>query len=118
MTKYFIIIGLSLLLNSCYYDAENLLYSGGNNCDSIKGLYSTEVKPLIDKKCISCHNTSNQSGNINLDNYNGVKNNSGKIFGSISHSSGNSPMPKGEPKMSDCEIKKVQLWISNGSLNN
>lgn len=107
-----------MLLYSCYYDAENLMYSDGSNCDSIKGIYSTEVKPLIDKKCISCHNTSNQSGNVNLDTYTGVKNNSGKIFGSISHTGGNSPMPKGEPKMSDCEIKKVQLWISNGSPNN
>jgi hypothetical protein len=42
----------------------------------------------------------------------------GKLYGSIAHQAGFSPMPKNGAKLSDCEITQVQRWIAAGSLNN
>ena len=42
----------------------------------------------------------------------------GTLYGSISHSTGFSPMPKGMSKMTPCQIAAVKKWIDNGMLNN
>ena len=44
--------------------------------------------------------------------------NAAKILTSINHSTGVSAMPKGEPIMPICEIKKFQKWVDNGTPNN
>jgi hypothetical protein len=32
-------------------------------------LYETKVRPVLEKRCIECHNTGNTKGGVNLDNY-------------------------------------------------
>ncbi len=112
----------TLLISSCYYDKESDLYPSTTttNCDSIKGQFALEVKPLIDNQCKSCHNGNLTQGGINLDGYDNVKNATlnGKVLETIRHDNGVSPMPQGTPKLSDCDIKKVTLWKTAGAPNN
>lgn len=98
--------------------AKNNSCSG--RCDTAIFTYSGAVKPLMDNKCVGCHNPSNLGGNINLSTYDAVKivALNGKLYGSVSHQSGYSPMPKNAAKLSDCEIIQIQKWITSGSLNN
>ena len=118
MIKYLLII-LVLVVQGCYYDAENDLYPFSNtNCDSVKGTYSTEVLPLMETKCKSCHTGASAGGGILIENYDQTKANAAKILTSINHSTGVSAMPKGEPIMPICEIKKIQKWVDNGTPNN
>lgn len=42
----------------------------------------------------------------------------GKLYGSISHASGYSPMPQGAAKMTDCQLATIKKWIDSGSPNN
>lgn len=89
-------------------------------CDTAVFTYALAVKPIMDNKCVGCHNPANLGGNIDLSTYAAVKTSAltGKLYGSIAHQTGFSAMPKGAAKLSDCEITQVQKWIANGSLNN
>ena len=90
------------------------------NCDTSVFSYSGAVKNTIQNKCVGCHNPAALGGNVDLSTYNGVKTVAinGKLYGSITQQSGYSAMPKNSAKLSDCEIKQIQKWISAGTLNN
>jgi mono/diheme cytochrome c family protein len=90
------------------------------SCDTSVFTYSGAVQSIMSNKCVGCHNPSNLGGNIDLSTYTAVKavGLNGKLYGSIAHQAGYSPMPKNAAKLSDCEITQVQKWISAGSLNN
>ncbi|ULQ55131.1 hypothetical protein KJS94_10815 [Flavihumibacter rivuli] len=81
--------------------------------------YSTRVQPILNNKCTGCHNNNLASAGINLTNYTGVRTVAlnGKLYGSIAHLAGYSPMPQGS-KLPDCEIATIKKWIDNGSPNN
>lgn len=89
-------------------------------CDTAVFTYSGAVKPIMDAKCAGCHNPANLGGNIDVSTYTSLKvvALNGKLYGSVSHQPGYSPMPKNSAKLSDCEIRQIQLWISAGALNN
>ena len=82
--------------------------------------YAAAVKPLLDTKCVGCHNAGSLGGGVNLSAYASTQTVAlnGKLFGSINHSAGYSPMPKNSAKLSTCEIRQVQRWIQAGALNN
>lgn len=89
-------------------------------CDTAVFTYSGAVKPLMDNKCVGCHNISNAGGGIDLSSYAGVRTVglNGKLYGSVANQPGFSPMPKNSPKLSDCEIRQIQKWVGAGALNN
>ncbi|MFM8591889.1 MAG: c-type cytochrome domain-containing protein [Sphingomonadales bacterium] len=94
--------------------------SCGSSCDANVFTYSGAVKPMLDTKCVGCHSATSPGGTINLSTYALVRTVAlnGKLYGSIAHQAGYSPMPKNSAKLSDCEITQVQRWIAAGSLNN
>ena len=89
-------------------------------CDTTNVTYAGSIKPLISTYCQGCHSGSNPGGGINLTTYDGVKAIalSGQLYGSVAWLGSYSPMPQNANKLSDCNIKKIQIWINNGSLNN
>lgn len=111
------------ILSGCYYDSEEALYGTPNTvCDVTVTKFSTEVKPILQSSCLTCHSNSAASGSgagIKLQDYADVKTqvSNGKLVGSIQHSSGFSAMPKGGGKLSDCNILVINTWISKGALN-
>lgn len=92
------------------------------DCDTTNVTFSGSVMPLMSLKCTGCHSGSTPSGSIALTNYAQVKAavTNGKLVGSILHQSGYfaMPYPTGSPLMPACDIRKVQIWIANGALNN
>lgn len=89
-------------------------------CDTALFTYSGAVKPIMEAKCAGCHNPANLGGSIDVSTYTAVRAVAlnGKLYGSIAHQPGFSPMPKNSAKLSDCEITQIQKWINAGSLNN
>jgi len=82
------------------------------------------VKPVIDNNCLSCHNTNVTNGGINLDGVARVKtcaetmrNGIPLLSGVIRHTTGFSAMPPGS-SLNECNIRKIELWISQGRLDN
>ena len=107
------------LILGCKYDNEEDLYPD-NSCITIDMSYSNDISPILQNyNCISCHNTVNPQGGVNLEGYNQTKvwvDNS-RLAKSINHN-GASPMPKDQAKMDTCDIKKIESWISDGARNN
>jgi cytochrome c5 len=116
-----LILTMLYVLLGCYYDKEEILYPGLNNCTpSANPLFSADVLPVLNSKCNNCHRGPSASAGIKLDTYTEVLKyvNNGSLMGSINHLSGFSPMPKNTGKMSQCEIDQIQNWINAGKLNN
>jgi len=111
------------ILSGCYYDSEEALYGTPNTvCDTSVTKFSTEIKPILQSNCLTCHSNASAIGNgggIRLQDYADVKTqvNNGKLIGSIEHRAGFSAMPKGGGMISDCNILIINTWITRGSLN-
>lgn len=91
-----------------------------NRCNTSVFTYSGAVRPLLDSKCVGCHGGTAPSGGVNLADYSNTRTwaLNGRLYGSIAHQTGFSPMPKNSAKLSDCEIQQVQQWIQAGAQNN
>lgn len=119
-----LIISCVVFISSCYYDKEDLLYGSANSrpCTDSTGIvsYSQKVVPMLQQQCYSCHTGSFPSGGIVMGTYATDKaiGQNGKLYGSVNYSSGFSPMPKGMPKMSNCQIATIKKWIDAGMPNN
>jgi putative hemolysin len=119
----FAIASLMFLLPACYYDKEDMVYptGGGGTCDTVAMKYSVDVVNILSTYCYKCHGgTAALGGGFVFDNYTGIKSmvNNGKLLKAINHQPGASAMPKGDPKLSDCNIAKITAWVNNGAPNN
>lgn len=120
---FLILIVIPMVITiGCFNDSEEKLY-GQNSCDTTAVSYSQDIYPIMVSYCLNCHNQDNSSGlggNVNLEGYTQLKIyvDNGDLLSSVSHDGNASPMPKGGPKLSDCEIQKISAWISDGSLDN
>lgn len=89
-----------------------------NLCES-EGLYLSEVEPIINLNCNSCHSSGGSADFILLDTHSDLVANSSTLMAAIKHDGGGvSVMPAGAPKLSDCDIQTIQKWIDSGKLNN
>lgn len=115
---------IALLLQvACYYDKEEKLYPDENdpsNCDTTLVTYSGFIAPLLQTKCLVCHSAAASLGNVVLEGYAAAQQyaSNGKLYGSVNHSAGFSPMPQGGGKLPACDIAKVKKWIDDGAPNN
>ena len=114
-----IVLCISTCFSSCYYDVEEELYPY-TGCDTTNVTYKTRIQPILQNNCIVCHNASLNSGNLNFENFADVKSiaDDTRFYGAVTHAEGYSPMPKGGNKLTDCEIRNIRIWISDGALNN
>lgn len=123
-TLFFLLLLISAYslfsLNSCVNNKKEVLFG----CDSTNIKYATIVAPILVNNCYQCHSASNSptlGSGINLEGYNNVRNwvnpnspDGGILLVDIT----TGRMPKNLPKLSDCDIAKMNNWIKNGALNN
>ena len=112
---------ISLLFSSCYYDVEEDLYPANSPCDTTAVTFSSTVVSILQANgCTGCHSGGTPSGNISLIGYTKIKTvaQNGKLFGTIDHQPGFSPMPQGGNKMTTCNINRIKAWIDAGAPNN
>ncbi len=121
MKKLLYLSSVLLIFSSCYYDKADLLYPSSMTCDTLKTVsYLTDVVPIFQQQCNSCHSPSSPGGGIVMGNYTADKviAQNGTLYGSIAHLSGYSSMPKGTTKLTNCQIATIKKWIDAGSPNN
>lgn len=121
--RYLFYLAVTLLMlefNGCYYDNEIELYPSITDCDTLNVTYSGVISPIMSVNCNSCHGEVDPSGNVRTDNYNGLSiiANNGKLWGVVNHENGFVFMPKDRPQLSECDLKKIKIWINAGALNN
>ena len=111
-------LSITLLLSGCYYDKEEALYPDlPDGCDTINISYSNHIAPIMVNNCNACHGGNFPDAGVRTDNYTDLKQlaNNGPLWGVVNHESGYSPMPKDKPKLSDCYLKQINIWVENGS---
>lgn len=117
----FISLPLLLVLSCSKISEDKLNNNSGNTCDTANIKYTTNVTPILQANCYSCHGNGNTdgSGGIGLDTYAGLKKyaDNGFLQGNITHAPGYIGMPYGRPKLDDCSINKIIDWINRGAKN-
>ena len=112
----------ALLVVACKHEIPLSDKDGDNTdtCGITDFSYSTAIAPLLNTNCTRCHNATTTRGGINLSNYDGVKAVAinGRLMGSIKKETGYKPMPPGNNKLQDCQIRQIEKWVQAGSLNN
>ncbi len=111
------ILAAAMVFGSCYYDVEEELYPS-LDCTTSGATYSSVVEPIIRANCYNnCHNAATNIANITLEGYANLKVyvDNGQLLGAIKHSAGFSPMPKNAAKLVDCNIAKIEAWITAGA---
>ncbi len=123
ITGLFVFIISIFFISSCYNDKEDLLYGNPNApcTDTTTNIsYSQYVVPVLRQYCYNCHTGGFPSGGISMGTYANDKAiaQNGKLYGSIHHSPGYSPMPQGMPKLTNCQVANIKKWIDAGIPNN
>jgi len=119
-----ILLMIFFITYSCYYDSEEYLFPTLNSqCDTLNVTFSGSITPILMNKCMACHSNNTAAsfgGNIRLEDYADVKARADdqRLYGSIAHEQGYSPMPQGSPRLSDCNIATFRIWIFSGAPNN
>ncbi len=113
-----ILFFLSIFLSSCTFDNEEDLLED-YICDSI-GLVYSDLTNIFNGICEQCHGAAISYNGIRMDTYENVRSsvNTGKVVPAINHEPGSPQMPNGLPKLSDCNIKKIEAWINAGMPEN
>lgn len=116
----FPLVLISFLTTSCSYENESELFGEPGDCDTFDMSYQNDVLPILESRCITCHNNQDKTGGVVLEGYTEVKVyvSNGKLIGTIKQLPGFSPMPQGSGPISDCNIATIESWISDGSPNN
>ena len=105
-----------LIFTSCYYDNEEELYP----CKAGGMSYSSDITPIIENNCYTCHDQANNQGGVTLEGYSNLKVyvDNEKLLGAIKHEPGFSEMPQGLPQLGQCSIDKIEAWIDQGAKDN
>lgn len=120
--KHFFFATLSLLFISimtqtaCFYDNEQDLY-GTATCDTTAVSYATDIRPIIDGNCISCHAPGGQQELTPLVTYDDLKRYTDSQ-NLIERTSGTTSLMPPSGKMSNCNIALIAAWVNAGAPNN
>lgn len=116
-----LIAAICIVWFSCQSKKEDIAYPTVAVCDTSAVKFSTDVVPILQSACYSCHSNANANslgGGIKLEGYTNILPYAqlGLLVNAITRSS--NTMPKGSAKLSDCSIGKIRTWVRNGYLNN
>lgn len=110
------------IFSACEYNVEEELIAIENPDDSdddndddndspaAAATFSADVKPIIDGRCVQCHN-GNQFPDLRT--YDGVKNNATIVKNEVASKS----MPQGS-SLTNAQIQTIVSWVEDGAQNN
>jgi hypothetical protein len=103
----------SLFLISCTFEKAEPLSVG---CDTSL-FYATDIKPIIDSKCVVCHNSAG-SGTGDFTDFNVLKSKvESGIFKTRVFTLKDMPEASSTP-LTEVELEKLRCWVEQGALNN
>jgi hypothetical protein len=107
---------ISVIIYGCEFKNEEDFEK--QTCDTINVTYS-RVKPVFSNNCVRCHNDQLNYFGIKLNSYENAKNaaQTGLLKLAVSHDPQVTPMPFQLPKLDDCDLRKVIIWIDTGTPN-
>lgn len=121
MKQFFFVASTLLFIaamsqTACYYDNEKTLY-GDNVCDTTLVSYLSDIKPIVEANCISCHAPGGEQEISPLLTYEDmIKYISDNNM--VDRVRGNSSLMPPSGKMGNCNLLLIEAWINQGALNN
>lgn len=121
----------AIFFTSCLNNVEDLTGTVQTNVS-----YSSDIQPIFNARCTSCHGGNISNGNLDLSSYQALMNSNGVNYGSSiivegdasssglidsiepDPESGISRMPQGGPFLSGNQIELIRAWINEGTQNN
>lgn len=90
------------------------------NCDTSNVSLASDVIPILQVYCGSCHMVNKPQGNVDFRTYDDLRIyvDDNSLIGSIKFQSGFSAMPKNSNKIPSCAINTIESWVRNGAPNN
>jgi hypothetical protein len=118
-TTTLLLLALGILaVQGCYYDNEEDLYPN-SFCDTTNVTYANTIDPIIQGKCAipGCH-VLHGDGTGDFTNFGQFSQlvASGRVLRSIKHLPNGIAMPP-SGALRACEIRKIEIWIAAGALN-
>ncbi|MFC2151098.1 hypothetical protein ACFLSE_01110 [Bacteroidota bacterium] len=120
----YILVGKVLILtfiinyfSSCTYDNEEDLLKDFQ-CDTV-GIVYNDLTYIFSDNCADCHNETLFYRDIKMNTIENVRIsiNTDRVLPAIKHE-GQYKMPFERPKLSDCDIEKIEAWINAGMPEN
>jgi uncharacterized membrane protein len=93
----------------------NCTASVPSSCPSTPPSYQTDVAPLLQTYCVSCHSAGGSESGKPLDTYRGVANLSGGVESSVGSCS---MPPANEAQPTDAERETILAWLVCGANQN
>lgn len=120
-------IAIFISIHSCTFKNEEDTY--GDYCDTSSVTFSAKIRPIMEQHCYNCHGSSNANtsgGGLEFQTYTNFKGyldvSKDHFLSAINLQEINgvtaSVMPKSSPKLSACEIRKLEIWIEDGYPDN
>lgn len=77
--------------------------------------FATDIKPIMDKYCVSCHNENEKAG-YNFKEMSSAKKAgaNGELLGTIKHMDNFDPMPAHADQLDAATIGKIEHWVKTG----
>jgi hypothetical protein len=90
---------------------------GEVECDTLNLTWQTDIAEILEFNCVPCHGPNRSERNVRHDSYTSELSyvNDGRLRGVINHLPGYPQMPKNSPKLPDCELEKINIWLDNGA---
>jgi len=113
---------LAVVLMSCSADKINVPPLA--TCDTTGITYGGVIKPILQTNCYSCHNKNvyvNSGNGFNMEDFDELKlrAESGLLLDVLYwRSSVVRNMPDNGNQLPNCEIRKIERWVTNGTPNN
>jgi len=113
-TMLFILAAVGMCTAGCYYDKEEVLYPGGNNCQGAANKFSN-VNPIIQTKCAisGCHDAASTNIGGPFTNYNLIKAKASQI--KLQVQTGLMPQTG---HLTPTELQSIVCWVDAGAPNN
>jgi len=88
-------------------------------CDTMNISFKNDIQPIFNQ-CVGCHGPITNYSGIRLNNFQGVNEalGTGRLIGAINWQNGFIRMPLDLPQLLGCDIKKIEIWVRNGVVDN
>lgn len=101
---------------SCTFYSEEELY-GIEDCDTSIVTWEQPIRDILATHCVACHNEDLAYNGVRHDVYELVLLvvNDGRLDGVVNHLPGYPQMPYQRPKLPDCELLLINIWLEQGA---
>ena len=91
-----------------------------DDCDTTDVSYAQNIVPLLNQNCVICHSGTNPQAGLSLTNLAEVQGavTYKNLIQRVRHETGYPVMPPSGVKISDCNIRQLELWIQDGMPDN